>query len=247
MLISGSAPPVRPRGGFRQRLARESRSRSRSRGRAPSGGNLLRARLRDFAWGDLSAMRLGEYCRNGMSDGLNHPVLVRLGKIAAGASSHNLNRRLLDIFGVGEVDGLITTVPHSRVDSVILPHDLFGWMAARHPQHFREHLSANKVQLRAFWTGLQNSVPGRELMARHPFLVGKSPQDLETCIPLLVHCDGAPVTKKEKVLTDEMSRSRASGARLLLRASGIDVKTSGSVPAGLSHIDAAAPRVVSPT
>ena len=50
-----------------------------------------------------------------------------------------------------------------------------------------------------FWRGLFDSLDGREFKDLHPSLQGKTPEQLNTTIPIVVHEDSAPYGKKRSV------------------------------------------------
>ena len=193
------ASPERVRGGWRQRQAAcEAQSRSRSPERVHSGRHLLRRWLLDFAWGDLSAAKVGQYCAAGQADGLTHPALLKLARTAAGASSHNVHRQLLLLFGTDDCSELVESIPDSQVDSFVFPHDVIALLARKFPLEFKLHLGADVPRLKVFWTGFRSSAAGRDFINNHPHLRGRS--DLDHVVPILVHADGAPVAKKTKVV-----------------------------------------------
>ena len=86
------------------------------------------------------------------------------------------------------------------VTHILYPHDLFNMLFCRFPGPFKLHFGAEPERLEHFWGKFLLTAYGREASTKLAALRGKSPPELDHCIPLIVHGDGCPVTKKLSAL-----------------------------------------------
>ena len=193
------ARSAKGRGGWRQRRDQIDRERSRSPTfERANDQHLLNAWLQDWAWGFLSGAKLGYYCSQGVRDNLSHTMLRRFAATASGASPQNVQRQILTLYGVEDAGELVETIADSSVNSFVYPHDVIALMSRRFPEQFRTHLGADPGRLRAFWASFGESEAGRSFMQNHPHL--RSRDDLDHVIPLFIHADGFPVSKKQSAV-----------------------------------------------
>ena len=61
---------------------------------------------------------------------------------------------------------------------------------------FHQIFGANKTTLKEFWSGLFRTEEGKKFKDLHPTLKEKEPEQLQTSIPIIVHEDAAPYSKK---------------------------------------------------
>ena len=101
---------------------------------------------------------------------------------------------------LSKIGCLIDNIDDSIVSDMVLPHKLFSRIANNFPQEFRTHLGGDPVALRRFWFGILSSDEGRRLVSQHQHLRNRSLDELQCVIPLVVHCDGAPITKKTSAM-----------------------------------------------
>lgn len=86
------------------------------------------------------------------------------------------------------------------VTHILYPHELFHMLFCRYPDSAKLYFGAEPSQLRKFWTQFLGTAYGREAADKLPALRNKAPSELDHCIPLIVHGDGCPVTKKSSAM-----------------------------------------------
>ena len=89
--------------------------------------------------------------------------------------------------GLGEEDPVTHTLPPTGLIRLIHSHNR---------TKFGQIFTANPVFLERFWRSLFDSEDGREFQQLHPGLRNKTPEDLRTSIPTVIHEDAAPYGKK---------------------------------------------------
>ena len=122
--------------------------------------------------------------------------LVSIGSNGSDGGKHaqkNLLRMIGDDLGF---DKFVTSIAgEGTIRDCILPSTWFQ-LLARRPHKFINHLGAREHDVRKFWTGLFKSERGQRLRSAHPMLTGRSPESLKHCIPLAVHEDAGPFSKR---------------------------------------------------
>ena len=93
-----------------------------------------------------------------------------------------------------------SVVPKCCVTHILYPHDVFGFLFSKFPGAFEVHLRAGPQKLERFWKQFLRTEYGKQAADRLPTLRGKSAQDLDHCIPLIIHGDACPVTKKRSAM-----------------------------------------------
>lgn len=83
---------------------------------------------------------------------------------------------------------------------MLFPHDLFHMVYSRFRQEFEIHFGAKPEELERFWTQFLQTPYGKTASCRIEALRGKTAQQLDHCIPLIVHGDGCPITHKKSAL-----------------------------------------------
>ena len=64
---------------------------------------------------------------------------------------------------------------------------------------FGQIFGTDRAALKKFWQSLLSSDDGTEFQALHPDLKDKTPEDLETSMPIIIHEDAAPYSKRRGV------------------------------------------------
>ena len=64
---------------------------------------------------------------------------------------------------------------------------------------FGQIFGTNRAALKKFWQSLFSSDDGTEFQALHPDLKDKTPEHLETAVPIIIHEDAAPFSKRKGV------------------------------------------------
>jgi hypothetical protein len=86
------------------------------------------------------------------------------------------------------------------VTHIIYPHVMFGMLYHRFRQQFILHMGAEPERLQAFWTKFLATDYGKTCAITMNCLRGKTPADLDHCVPCIVHGDACPVSKKKSAL-----------------------------------------------
>ncbi len=86
------------------------------------------------------------------------------------------------------------------VTHIIYPHSLFAYLAEHYVQEFELYLAAAPSRLAEFWKGFLRTRYGARLRATHPTLSKLNIEELARCVPLTLHGDAAPYTKKRSAL-----------------------------------------------
>ncbi len=94
----------------------------------------------------------------------------------------------------------VRAVSAGCVTDILYPHDVFALLHSQYPDKFRLHVSSDTSTLTQFWENLLQTDYGRHLATCSPALAGKSPSQLRHCVPLILHGDGVPYSKKHSAL-----------------------------------------------
>ena len=105
-----------------------------------------------------------------------------------------INTQLLDLFRTEDMTSIVRQIAGGVVSHVVLPHVLFSFLARRYPEAFRMHLGADVNKTLPFWTKFLATSYGQH---RFP---GRVPTDMQYCLPLVVHGDAVPVTRRLSAL-----------------------------------------------
>lgn len=213
-LSAVSAPPVKARGGWKQKDEAEAQSRAAlSRGAAPEhvavpapqvwpASHLARLLLGEWGWGLISGPQLQRTADKAVLDGIQHPAVLALAALGGhGTSPHNIQAHLLRKFSTElHPDRLIQPLCGPSIKFMLSPHELFGEMCKKFPAQARLRLGCDRHRLRSFWAGFTRSVTGREIVQKHPHLRGRE-ADWDRLVPIVFHIDAAPFTKRKSVYT----------------------------------------------
>ena len=209
------------RGDSHERPRRRSRSPRRSAGatNAPVESQGCKALLLAWAWMDIGPKTVQAIARGNVLDGLRHPLTLRLSKLGgSGSSPQNINAQLLRMFSSHAAVGLVKTfnVP-SRQHCMIDPTDAFRYVFRTSPPHFKRRFGADVEMVAKFWTDLFSTEEGQDLRRLHPLLRWKTVEDLKCTLPLTLHNDAGPFTKKRSVFVLSFSSVLGVGSELEVR------------------------------
>ena len=111
-----------------------------------------------------------------------------------GRHQNRIHSQLLSLFCTEDLAGMVRPIQAGVVDHIVFPHELFSYIAAKREEAFELHLGATVAKVMAFWAKFLVTPYGQY---RFP---GKSPEDLQRCIPLVLHGDAAPYSRKQSAL-----------------------------------------------
>ena len=108
-------------------------------------------------------------------------------------------KRLKHLLAETALPKLVREVPHTKgedtITHLIRPTELIRLIHSHNRRKFGQTFNADQAALKQFWTSLFASEDGREFKNLHPSLRDKSPEQLCTSIPIVVHEDAAPYGK----------------------------------------------------
>ena len=201
-MLGGLYMPLEPsgarRGGHRQRAARDEADReaaANARISRLAGRHLLR-----WADGEESAAQVVQSMQDEVADQLDlrqqpHPMVKRLSEVGDGQHAHAGLRALLERNGLLALQSPVPDAALAR--EILLPSTLVRLLFNQYRWHFRTALGADTVKLRAFWTEFLARPRSRAWAQRHFALRDKSPGDLVCMLPVVVHTDAGPCTKRK--------------------------------------------------
>ena len=187
--------------GWRQRAARSaqgpeasSRSRSPLRGQLPP---ILLRWLQEWAWGGKSAASVAEDAYALIQGRRPQDVHRHVGRLAR-ARGHGQNAQLV-LMDALPMSGIFDPiqVPESSVQWVLPPEAVLDWVQDHHPRRFKMHFGATDNGIQDFWDGLMSTPSGRLLWEQHPWLRGRTPEDLDHHLPVCLFDDAGPVSNSQ--------------------------------------------------
>ena len=186
-------PRKRARGGWRQRQRQLEIDEAEDR--TSSISYLAAGHLLDWCDGLESASKLRFHMHNAIKDGFHHPMITRLSDISVESDQH-CHAGLCALLDTCEISDLITEMPAGGlVTHIVLPSTMLKMLHSAHPRQFERHLGATKHVLEAFWKGFTANLrrQGEELSEA---LRSVNPADYNRLVPLTVHEDAGPCTKR---------------------------------------------------
>ena len=198
-------PAIKKTRGWVKRVEME-QSQTR-RERSPRRRCGVKAMLKSWAKGEISTVGIWRLCHaivtgDGTDAGYGMDRLANLGSGSSG-SEQNCSRRMKEILSDTNLPKMVQAVPHAKGENTVThtlpPTELIRLIHTHNRAKFGQVFSADPVALRKFWRSLFASEDGREFQQLHPGLRNKSPEDLQTSIPIVIHEDAAPYGKKRSV------------------------------------------------
>ena len=181
-------------------LDEERAARSRSPRRRRCG---VKAMLLSWAKGDSSAVSVWRLAHaivtdDGTDAGIGMRRLAELATMRTG-SEKNCTRKLRYLLADTALPSMVREVPHTKgedtITHLIRPTELIRLIHSHNRRKLGQIFNADKAALKQFWTSLFASEDGREFKHLHPTLRDKSPEQLCTSIPIVVHEYAAPYRK----------------------------------------------------
>ena len=88
---------------------------------------------------------------------------------------------------------------------------MIGALFHHYPAEFTKRLGAEPGPLRAFWRKFKAQPANRDLFDTHPFLRGMTSEESGYVVPLVIHEDAGPITKKQSASCVSWSSMLAKG------------------------------------
>jgi hypothetical protein len=194
------------RGGLRQRLAAATAAPPVPQPQFPRGGQLADALLNQWAWGMMSSPSVQSVAAAAVQDGLTDPEVMRLAAAGShGEHTHNICRDVcrfvsssmdlptLHRVRVPVVDSRTPTTPAAVEVPILLPHQVFSYIATKRPELFRSFTLDDNLP--SFWDAADARHDPQ--MAGHPM---KGRADWRSkAVPLLLHGDAGGYTNRDSL------------------------------------------------
>ena len=154
-------------------------------------------------WGDglVSAQHVGRHMQYAVDDGdTNHPMIHRLARIQSErAESGVAARNLMALMeGCGFSD-LVSEFPDQLVNHMVLPSRLLEFFQVRYPRKFATSLGVDETAIKAFWDNLRTHPDFAHFAHSNSVLRSMHEADWARLVPLTVHEDAGPYTKRSTV------------------------------------------------
>ena len=151
-------------------------------------------------WGDglSSALRLAKHMQYAVEDAeVTHPMIHRLGRVASNPTTSAARRSLMALLSQCGFDDLLQEIPGSLVNHVVLPSSLLRFLCDRFPEAFRRFLGADERRLKDFWQSFRLHPDVDAHICSHPALKTCDSQIWKRVVPLTIHEDAGPFSKKK--------------------------------------------------
>ena len=154
--------------------------------------------LSDWSFGVLSSPHLKKHAKCAVDDGMVHAHVIKLASIGGDTpNSQNCHRQLMNMLLKEPFRKLVSRVEgDSPIKFCIQPHLLLNFLLSHFRTHTTRSFGFSEALCLRFWTGLWESESGRDIFETHPDLQGKTPPDLIHTLPLTIHEDAGPFTKR---------------------------------------------------
>ena len=215
---------VRKTGGWQQRLTKAQRADvDIGRRCEPALSEFAMGEVHDWAFGDTSAPQLRRKMKNHCADALQmnntiHTDVTRLYRAGGqGArASPNTHRSLMTFCRKQfQVDDLVVPVAGASLKFILPPHKMIHRLAQLNLEHVTKSLGCNAEVVFRFWDMPRCSSPdGAEMWQSHAFLKHATPRDLMHTVPMSLHEDSGPYSKKQSVDCISVASLLGSGAEL---------------------------------
>lgn len=174
--------------------------------------------LLEYCDGVLSATRLCKHVRNSVAGGSTDKLDVRISKGVTEFSKNNANRCVNALLAEVKLLDTISPVEESTTWShVIIPSDLFRMYSKVYPDKFVRGFGADEHTLKSFWDEFFNSPVRRAWAHESTHMRHKHASDMYRHIPMAVHEDAGPVTKRKSANCISTSPLLGKGGEKLTR------------------------------
>ena len=182
-----------------------------------------------WADGELSAARLQQTMQDAIDDGLAHPMVLRMSQVGQAQHAHHgfmdmLTRHTAALDNISPIAGAVG----DAASHILLPSTILRSLSRFYPGEFRRRLGADRGLLESFWGQYK-----QRWLAVHPILNTMTRDQLAYTIPLTIHEDAGPITKKSSANCISFASLLAEGNEKLthflcvsyikkVRAEGVD-------------------------
>lgn len=158
-----------------------------------------RGLLLEWGWGDLSGPAVRRLAGQAVADGLSNRLVKSIAALGSeGRCPGNIERDLFRKFAAKfNPDRLAQPLVGPIIKCFLPPHELFGAIAREFPAEFAVRLGARRDRLAEFWQMFRQSIRGREYFDFNAELRNRSEEELSRLVPVVLHCDAGPYTKKK--------------------------------------------------
>ena len=184
----------RRRGGWRQQAAAAAAEAAAADDELMS--KLASRQLLRWADGEVSASRLQETMQDAVADGLTQRMVMRMSLVGQGQHAHQgllalLARRTAVLDNIQPIDG----ATRDAASHILLPSSILRCLRLHYPEEFRRRLGADRGLITSFWDQLCTARNHR-WVSEHPILSTMTREQRSMLVPLTLHEDAGPITKK---------------------------------------------------
>ena len=169
--------------------------------------------LLEWGQGGFSAIVLARMCRQAQRDGIQSNMLNRLASCGSEGTYENAFRDLKSLLRGAGIPSKLTSLSGPYYKKCIRPTTVVKLLATR-PELFRLRLAPSSHACRDFWRGLFSSEHGMQLRQLHPWLRGKTVQDLQYSFAISMHEDAGPFSKSKSMNVVSWRSMHARGTEL---------------------------------
>ena len=156
---------------------------------------------------------MSRLCRQGKRDGVQSNMLVRLASCGSEDTGKNSFRDLSNLLRGAEIPSKLTPLTGPDYTRCIRPTTVVKLLATR-PELFKLRLAPSSQACVDFWRGLFSTPEGMELRRLHPWLKGKTVEDLKSSFPVTMHQDAGPFSKSKSMDVTSWRSILARGTEL---------------------------------
>ena len=180
----------------------------KDRDRSPRRCNGAKTMLKSWAKGDISTVGMWRLCyaivtKDGTDAGAGMARLAGLATSESRGREQHCSRKIKELLAAAALPTMIRKIPDAGEDDTVthtLPPTALIRLIHRHNRvKFGQIFGTDRAALKKFWQSLLSSDDGTEFQDLHPDLKDKTPEDLETSVPIIIHEDAAPFSKRKGV------------------------------------------------
>ena len=185
------------RGGWRQRRHQEQHQHQlhQQQQHVVPPSRLAMGHLLEWADGNQSGVQVQQHMADAVFDGVTDALVDRLSKMGGGSRQH-CHEHLMSLLGELPLMNVVTPLASRAWTHIILPSSWLKVLLQFSAREFRLRCGAEVSKVEEFWEHFYKRPERVEYAQQHHFLRDKTPRDLATTIPLAMHEDCGPCSKK---------------------------------------------------